>query len=112
MRKECRKQGLLLKELSPALKDMLQQYNWPGNVAELKAVVEKAVLYSPKAHIITELGSKTTPVLDLAQQGGCGACRPGPSTALGWYRWGCWSGRPVPARWGSTRSRCLNVKWA
>jgi two-component system response regulator HydG len=71
MRKECRKQGLLLKELSPALKDMLQQYNWPGNVAELKAVVEKAVLYSPKAHIITELGSKTTPVLDLAQQGGC-----------------------------------------
>jgi two-component system response regulator HydG len=71
MRKECRKQGLLLKELSPVLKDTFQQYNWPGNVAELEQVIEKAVLYNPKAHIITELGSKSTPVLDLSKQGGC-----------------------------------------
>jgi Nif-specific regulatory protein len=71
LRKECRKQGLLLKEVSPELKEMFNQYNWPGNVAEMEKVLEKAVLYNPKTHIITELGSKATPVLDMSKQGGC-----------------------------------------
>jgi two-component system, NtrC family, response regulator HydG len=71
LRKECRKQGLLLKELSPQLKEVFQQYNWPGNVTELEQVIEKAVLYNPKTHIITELGSKTTPILDVSKHGGC-----------------------------------------
>jgi Nif-specific regulatory protein len=71
LRKECRKQGLLLKEFSPELREMIQNYNWPGNVAELEQVIEKAVLYNPKTHIITELGNKTTPVLDLSKHGGC-----------------------------------------
>lgn len=71
LRKECRKQGLLLKELSPALKNLVAEYNWPGNVAELENVIEKAVLYNPKTHIITELGNKATPVLDVSKQGGC-----------------------------------------
>lgn len=71
LRKECRKQGLLLKEFSPELREMIQNYNWPGNVAELEQVIQKAVLYNPKTHIITELGNKTTPVLDMSKQGGC-----------------------------------------
>ena len=71
LRKECRKQGLLLKELSPALKEMFAQYNWPGNAAEMEQVLEKAVLYNPKTHILTELGSKATPVLDMSKHGGC-----------------------------------------
>ncbi len=71
LRKECRKQGLLLKEFSPVLKDALADYNWPGNVAEMEQVIEKAVLYNPKAHIITDLGSKATPVLDASKSGGC-----------------------------------------
>lgn len=71
MRKECRKQGLLLKELSPELKEIFANYNWPGNVSELEQAVEKAVLYNPKAHIITELGTKSTPVLDTSKHGGC-----------------------------------------
>lgn len=71
LRKECRKQGLLLKELSPALKEMFADYNWPGNVAEMEHVIEKAVLYNPKSHIITELGNKSTPVLDMSKQTGC-----------------------------------------
>ncbi len=71
MRKECRKQGLLLKELSPELKEMFANYNWPGNVSELEQAIEKAVLYNPKAHIITELGTKSTPVLDTSKHGGC-----------------------------------------
>ncbi|MBY0515339.1 MAG: sigma 54-interacting transcriptional regulator [Bacteriovoracaceae bacterium] len=71
LRKECRKQGLLLKELSPELKEIFAQYNWPGNVAELEQAIEKAVLYNPKTHIITELGTKSTPVLDTSKHGGC-----------------------------------------
>jgi two-component system, NtrC family, response regulator HydG len=71
LRKECRKQGLLLKELSPELKEMFNQYNWPGNVAEMEQAIEKAVLYNPKTHIITELGTKATPVLDMSKHGGC-----------------------------------------
>ena len=71
LRKECRKQGLLLKELSPELKELFNNYDWPGNVTEMEQAIEKAVLYNPKTHIITELGNKTTPVLDLSKQGGC-----------------------------------------
>lgn len=71
MRKECRKQGLLLKDFSPALKDSFALYTWPGNVAEMEQVVARAVLYNPKTHIITDLGTKATPVLDINQQSGC-----------------------------------------
>ncbi len=71
LRQECRKQGLLLKELSPELKELFNNYDWPGNVTEMEQAIEKAVLYNPKTHIITELGNKTTPVLDLSKQGGC-----------------------------------------
>lgn len=71
LRKECRKQGLLLKELSPELKEMFAQYNWPGNVSEMEHAIEKAVLYNPKTHIITEIGTKATPILDTSKHGGC-----------------------------------------
>src|SRR5690606_10880985 len=39
LRKECRKQGLLLKDFSDVVKEQLTNYAWPGNVSE----VEKAV---------------------------------------------------------------------
>jgi Nif-specific regulatory protein len=65
LRKECRKQGLLLKDFSEAAKEQLVSYAWPGNVAELEKAVEKAVLYNPKAHVIADLGSKATPIIDV-----------------------------------------------
>jgi two-component system response regulator HydG len=46
-------------------------YTWPGNVVELEKAVEKAVLYNPKAHIISDLGSKSTPIIDISKSGGC-----------------------------------------
>lgn len=68
LRKECRKQGLLLKEFSEEVKEELRSYDWPGNIAELKNAVEKAVLYNPKAHIIDELNkSGTTPIVDTSK---------------------------------------------
>lgn len=68
LRKECRKQGLLLKEFSTEVLDQLKQYDWASNVVELEQAVQKAVLYNPKAHIITKLNKAgATPVIDLSQ---------------------------------------------
>jgi two-component system, NtrC family, response regulator HydG len=71
LRKECRKQGLLLKDFSDVVKDQLINYSWPGNITELEKAVEKAVLYNPKSHIITDLGSKSTPIIDITKTANC-----------------------------------------
>lgn len=71
LRKECRKQGLLLKDFSDVVKDQLVNYAWPGNVSELEKAVEKAVLYNPKAHIITDLGNKSSPIIDVSKTANC-----------------------------------------
>lgn len=71
LRKECRKQGLLLKDFSDIVKDQLINYAWPGNVSELEKAVEKAVLYNPKAHIITDLGNKSSPIIDVTKTANC-----------------------------------------
>ena len=63
LRKECRKQGLLLKEFSKDVKELFMEYDWPGNVQELQKAIEKAVLYNPKAHIITKLIMEQHPLL-------------------------------------------------
>ncbi len=67
---ECKQQGLLLKNFAPKAMDQLTQYDWPGNVAELKKSVERAVLYNPKAHIITDLdlGSSASPLVDIGSK--------------------------------------------
>lgn len=68
LRKECRKQGLLLKEFSSEVMEQLKQFDWPSNVVELEQAVQKAVLYNPKAHVINKLSkSGSTPVIDLSQ---------------------------------------------
>jgi len=71
LKRECRKQGLLLKDFTDPVKAQLKEYSWPGNVCELEKAVEKAVLYSPKAHIISELGNKSTPIIDMSISGHC-----------------------------------------
>lgn len=65
LKKECKKEGLLLKSFSPSAMDVLRDYDWPGNVYELKNAVNKAVLYNPKAHIIDQVDSGVTPIIDL-----------------------------------------------
>jgi len=71
LRKECRQQGLLLKEFSDPVKEQLIAYPWPGNVVEMEKAVQKAVLYNPKAHVITELGSKSSPIIDISKTNNC-----------------------------------------
>ncbi len=67
LKKECRKQGLLLKELSQEVKDQFLSYPWPGNVMELEKAIEKVVLYNPKAHVVGDLGSKANPIIDMTK---------------------------------------------
>ena len=68
LRKECRKQGLLLKEFSDDVLEQLKEHDWSGNVVELEQAVQKAVLYNPKAHIINKLNKAgAIPVIDLTQ---------------------------------------------
>ncbi len=71
MKKECKKQGLLLKEFTEEVKEQLQAYGWPGNVTELEKAVEKAVLYNPKSHVIADLGSKSSPIVDITKSSNC-----------------------------------------
>jgi len=65
---ECKRQGFLLKSFAPKLLDKIKKYDWPLNVKELKLCVERAVLYNPKAHIITDidLQDSATPLVDLS----------------------------------------------
>lgn len=65
---ECKKQGFLLKSFAPKLLERLKNYDWPGNIKELRLCVERAVLYSPKNHIISDvedLGSSAAPLVDI-----------------------------------------------
>lgn len=71
IRRECRKQGLLLKEFSEDVKEQLKNYAWPGNITELERAVEKAVLYNPKGHVIGDLGPKSAPIVDVSKTANC-----------------------------------------
>lgn len=67
LRKECREQGLLLKEFSDEVKQKLMDHDWPGNVVELKSAVEKAVLYNPKNHVINKLDNGKAVIVDISK---------------------------------------------
>ncbi len=70
LKAECKKQGLLLKSFAPKLMDKLKKYDWPGNIKELRLCVERAVLYNPKAHVITdiEIEDSASPLVDLSEK--------------------------------------------
>lgn len=68
LKMECKKQGLLIKEFSQKAKERMTQYDWPGNVEELKLCVERAVMYNPKAHVISDVAfeNDVAPLLDVS----------------------------------------------
>jgi two-component system response regulator HydG len=72
MKKECKKQGYLLKELAPQIKEQFMNYPWPKNATELERAIERLVLYNPKAHIINDLGPEGAKVFDLEKVNSCG----------------------------------------
>ncbi|MFG1591042.1 sigma 54-interacting transcriptional regulator [Halobacteriovorax sp. CON-3] len=67
---ECKRQGLLLKSFSKKVMEQILQYDWPGNVYELKKCIERAVLYHPKSHIISdiEINDGVSPLVDISMK--------------------------------------------
>jgi two-component system, NtrC family, response regulator HydG len=62
LRKECKRQGFLLKSFSPSVMDKFLDHDWPGNITELKQAVERAIVYNPKTHIVTNINSSVMPL--------------------------------------------------
>ncbi len=57
LKTECTRQGMHSKELSPSIMDKFSDYDWPGNIQELRTVISQAVLYNSKNHIISDCSS-------------------------------------------------------
>ena len=68
LKEECQRQGLLLKNFSPEVVDKFVEYDWPGNIEELRVAIERAVLYNPRTHIITktDVASNASPLFNLS----------------------------------------------
>jgi len=62
--KYCRENGLLPKMISEKVKEMLCDYNWPGNILELKTAMERIVLYYPNFSLIKEVSSEIIPIFN------------------------------------------------
>lgn len=63
LRLECKEQGFLLKSFSPSAMEKLIDYNWPGNIKELKQSIKRAVIYNPKTHVISNINNQATPII-------------------------------------------------
>lgn len=60
--KECKKRGVLEKQYSERVINRLSGLDWSGNVVELKAAVEKLVLYHNKENFITNINNMALPI--------------------------------------------------
>ena len=57
----CSDYGIAVKPIEPAAIDLLQQYNWTGNIRELRNVVERLVILSGKAITDEDIRSYVMP---------------------------------------------------
>ena len=69
MKVHAEEQGLRMKEVSPEAMAMFQQYDWPGNIRELRNLIERLMIMVPGA------------LIDQAQTGLSSQARPGGSTS-------------------------------
>lgn len=69
LKKECKKQGLLLKSFTDEVMEVFKNYDWPGNISEVESAISKSVLYNPKTHVIDQIDNGVTPIIDLSRQG-------------------------------------------
>lgn len=80
MRDLSREYGRAPKRLSPRALSALTAYDWPGNVAELRNLIERLLLLAPcdtiePDHLPEEMGGRAAPVEDL--YGGFGSLEEG-----------------------------------
>ncbi|MBF0362173.1 MAG: sigma 54-interacting transcriptional regulator [Oligoflexia bacterium] len=66
---ECKAHGLLLKSFAPSVMKLFYEYEWPGNVKELRSCVERAIVYNPKSHVISNINNMATPLFDNSKVG-------------------------------------------
>ena len=57
----CSDYGIAVKPIEPAAIDLLQQYNWTGNIRELRNVVERLVILSGKTITDEDIRSYVMP---------------------------------------------------
>jgi len=62
--KESKAHGFIPKVLSDELRGRFLDYDWPGNVNELKNSIARLVLYNSKHHVITEVDEESLPILE------------------------------------------------
>ena len=62
--RECKAHGFLPKVLGEDMREKLLDYQWPGNVTELKTAMSRLVMYNAKQHVITEVGSDILPIVE------------------------------------------------
>ncbi len=58
----CEKNGYLPKKVSPRLLKRLQNYDWPGNIEELKNCIKRAIVLNPDQSIISDVDLKSTTI--------------------------------------------------
>lgn len=56
----ARRQGIVEKEVSPAAKELFNNYDWPGNVRELEHVIERALILSGDQIDVNDLPARLT----------------------------------------------------
>src|SRR5881628_1720971 len=64
------KYGKVVREISPAARDLMLSYPWPGNVRELSHVIERAVLWSRGPMLDVEHLALTSPTRAGSADGG------------------------------------------
>ncbi|MDH4466669.1 MAG: sigma 54-interacting transcriptional regulator [Bacteriovoracaceae bacterium] len=62
--KESKAHGFIPKVLSDELRERFSDYDWPGNVHELRNAISRLVLYNSKHHVITEVNEESLPILE------------------------------------------------
>jgi transcriptional regulator with GAF, ATPase, and Fis domain len=71
------KSGKRLKGFSQAARELLSRYSFPGNVCELRQLVERAVMWGREEDVLQPwdlCGNQSCPYLGGVPQGGCGFC--------------------------------------
>lgn len=65
LEKICYAQGLYVKRVGPKIVEFFKNYDWPGNIQELKTAIDRLVLYHSSLHYIDEISPDVAPVIDV-----------------------------------------------
>lgn len=65
LEKVCYANGLYVKRVGPKIVEFFKDYDWPGNVQELKTAIDRLVLYHGSLHYIEDISPDVAPVIDV-----------------------------------------------